>query len=164
MPKDLIRVDLDFVFPDFTAQVLDMLAACRARGHDFYWISAYRSWGDQHQLRKLYLAGKGGRAAPAGDSAHQYGIAGDFAHDSDLTKKGLQPDWIASNYDVLGEEAAKVGLAWGKTYNDRPHVQWPGYVSAKELAPLKLVWTRSADGKPGWQLRSLKEVWSHIRK
>lgn len=162
MPKDLIRCDLTYVMPEFTEKCLDMLAACRARGFDYYWISSFRSWGEQHQLRQNFLLGKGGRAAPAGDSAHNYGLAADFAHDLDPKKKGLQPNWIPANYAVLGEEAERLGLIWGKSFGDLPHVQWPGYVNAKQLLPLKTIWTQTSDGKPGWQMRNLQAVWKVV--
>jgi peptidoglycan L-alanyl-D-glutamate endopeptidase CwlK len=47
-------------------------------------------------------------------------------------------DWAGPHYDCLGEVMQARGLVWGGSWNtlDRPHVQWPGYVTAKELAPL----------------------------
>lgn len=38
-------------------------------------VSTVRSSEKQRQLHRLYLSGKGGRAAPPGRSAHEYGLA-----------------------------------------------------------------------------------------
>ncbi len=114
----------------------------------------FRSFDEQ---RKLYLAWKaktGGRAAPPGSSSHQYGLA------IDAYRKGNSGGalWLPKLYDILGAEAAKLGLHWGAAYGDRPHISWPGYVSAKDLEPLKTVWTGSA----GTDLARLKAVWQYV--
>lgn len=159
MPSDLIkRVNLDLIYPPFLHRCLAVLAACRARGHDFYWISGTRLYDEQDKLRKLYLAGKGGKAARPGLSAHQYGLAGDFTLDKDLKTPGLQPDWNAKHYAILGEEAAKAGLLWGARYSDSPHLNYPGYESASQLAPLRKLWLAT----PGVPFTRLKKVWKAI--
>lgn len=160
MPADLVkRIDLDKIYPPFLERALTLLARCRKRGADYVAIFGYRSYAEQAQLHANYLAGKGGRAAPPGASAHNYGLAIDFARDADASAPGLQPDWSDAAYRILGEEAAKLGLHWGAGYGDRPHISWPGYVSASDLAPLRLVWERSR----GTDAERLAEVWRHIR-
>lgn len=159
MPADLVkRVNLDLIYNPFLQRVLEALAQCRARGADYVAVLGTRSYGEQHALRGAYLAGKGGRAAPAGQSQHQFGLAIDFCRDSDLTKKGLQPSWKAADYRVLGEECTKQGLHWGNTYNDSPHIGIAGWVSAKDLAPLDRLY-RQTDGD---QLTKLRAVWDYI--
>lgn len=159
MPTELVkRVNLDLIYPPLLEDVLEVLAACRKRGADYYAIFGYRSWAEQHQLRQRYLNGTGGRAAPAGYSAHNYGLAFDFARDGDPAKAGLQPVWNAKDYDVLGDEAQKRGLVWGASFNDRPHVQIAKYVSGGQLEPLRKVWNATA----GDQAAKLRAVWAYV--
>lgn len=143
MPVDLLRISLDQLYLPFVEKVLNVMAACRARGADYFAISGYRD--DAEQL-KLWRQGRFEPGpivtyAMPGQSAHNFGLAVDFVRDGVLDRRGLQPDWRPESYDVLGEEAERAGLAWGGSWRkpDRPHVQWPGYVTAKELAPLKVI-------------------------
>lgn len=137
MPAELVqRIDLDLIYPPFLERVLDGLAACRARGFDYFATRGFASWAKQHQLYMAFLNGTGGRAAPAGSSSHNYGLALDFTFDADRKKPGLQPSWKEREYDVLGEEMQKLGLHWGANYNDRPHVSWPTHVNGKQLRGL----------------------------
>jgi peptidoglycan LD-endopeptidase CwlK len=142
MPLDLVaRLDLDQLHLPFLQRVLELLARCRERGADYFAISGYRSPEEQ---ARLYFQGRTlpgpivTRAKPY-DSPHQYGIAVDLCRDGVLSRRGLQPDWRPASYDVLGEEAQKLGLEWGGTwkFKDRPHVQLPGYVTPAQLRPLK---------------------------
>lgn len=144
MPSDLIkRVNADLIYPNLFERVLHGLAACRARGADYFAIYGHRSWAEQHQLHMRYLNGTGGRAAPAGLSAHNYGLALDFARDKDLGLKGLQPSWDPKDYEILGEEMTRLGLHWGVAYKDRPHIGWPGYVNGVDLRPLMAIATKA---------------------
>ena len=142
MPIDLVgRINLDQLYLPFLTKVLEVLAACRDRGADYYAISGYRSPGEQ---AALYFQG---RTAPGlvvtnakpYESSHNFGLAIDVCRDGLIDRRGLQPDYRPASYGVLGEEAAKVGLVWGGTWKkpDRPHVQWPGFVTAGELAALR---------------------------
>ena len=97
---------------------------------------------------------KGGRAAPAGLSAHQYGLAVDLVADVHEDEPGLQPDWRGPEYDVLGEEVKRVGLAWGGSFGDSPHVQWPGYVNAAQLLPLR------SHVKVHGEAKGLPQIWA----
>jgi peptidoglycan L-alanyl-D-glutamate endopeptidase CwlK len=140
VPLDLVRrIDIDQLYLPFVEQVLEVVAACRARGADYFAVSGYRS--DEEQAR-LYNQG---RTTPGpvvtqarpGQSAHNFGLAVDFVRDGYLDRAGLQPDWRPESYDVLGEEALRRGLAWGGSWAkpDRPHVQWP--VSSEGLVELR---------------------------
>ena len=59
MPRHLIRVDLDLIYPPFLERMLDVLARCDARGSPMWWTSGTRFWAEQHQLRAAYLANGG---------------------------------------------------------------------------------------------------------
>ncbi len=158
MPADLFRIDLDLIYPPFLIKALEVISSCRARGEQYYVTSGLRWFDEQARLRVLYLAGKGGKAAPAGLSAHNYGLAFDATHDSDLDMPGLQPDWQLPHYAALGEEAGRAGLSWGNAFNDSPHVGDPRFVSGAEIAPLCKIYTL-AIGQP---LDKLHAVWRHI--
>ncbi|MCP3103837.1 M15 family metallopeptidase [Myxococcus sp. K15C18031901] len=145
------RVDLDRVYLPFVVVSLDVIARCMARGARYVATYGFRSLEEQGELRRLYLAGKGGKASAAGLSAHNYGLAFDFVCDGDA-RPGVQPDWRLPAYRVLGEEATKGGLVWGGRFGDAPHVQWPGYVSALQLTPLR---TRV-------ERESLASVWAQL--
>ena len=117
MPKDLVRVDLDVLYPPFLEKELALLAACRALGADYYLVSAYRSAREQEVK---YAQGRFGNSgtiitkARGGYSCHNYGIAGDHAYDKDLDHKGLQPEWSDQKaYEVLKSEGKKLGLQVG---------------------------------------------------
>ena len=161
MPTELVRrVNLDLLFPPFVEKLLAALAACQTRGQDYYAISGFRPWDEQARLWAKFQAG-GPRAAPAGLSAHNYGLAVDLAPDGDPNKAGLQPDWSDAKYTILGEEAQKAGLVWGASFNDKPHVQWPGFVSGVELGALKTVWTKNWAGDKNW-LPPLRACWAVV--
>lgn len=161
VPRDLIRCDLDLVYPPLVRLGLTVLSRCLDRGARYYWASGFRSWGDQHQLRLRYLNG-GARAAPAGLSAHNYGLAADFTFDWDPVRPGLQPRWGDGDYDILGEEAERVGLVWGKSFGDRPHLNWPKFVSGKELSALRGVWKTSVEILPLMTLKT--DIWPIVQK
>jgi len=155
------RVDLDRVYLPFVAVALEVVARCEARGASYVATFGFRSVEEQAELRRFFLAGKGGKAAPAGLSAHCYGLAFDFVRDGDA-KPGVQPDWRLPAYRVLGEETVKAGLVWGGSFGDAPHIQWPGYVSGPQLAALRelsaaegmaAVWARldTEHSSPRWR-------------
>ncbi len=185
MPVELISksVDLDLIYPGFVEPMLDVLARCKARGVNYYWTSGTRFIDEQRVLRARYLrrvyiqnlapafltpalkaelAGLlklgAGRAAAAGYSGHQFGFAGDFTHDSDLAKAGLQPDWVAENYVVLREEIERAGgLASGWGYGDKPHANLKGTTTGDELAVYRRIW-RITEGD---DRARLKACWAH---
>jgi peptidoglycan L-alanyl-D-glutamate endopeptidase CwlK len=145
--------------PEFLELLLEAKARARKRGADYHTLEGFRSYGRSHFLYGQYLAGKGGRAAPAGKSSHNFGLASDECLDADLDKTGLQPSWKEESYEILGEEVTRLGLHWGAGYGDRPHVSWPGFVTAKELEPLDKMW-RSLDGT---QAQRLHEIWTYVK-
>jgi peptidoglycan LD-endopeptidase CwlK len=156
MPADLVkRLDLDLLFPDFLERLLALLADCRARGADFFAISGHRAYAEQDDL---YAQGrtKPGRKvtdARGGESAHNFGLAADLCRDGDLTRAGLQPDWREESYAILGILAPQHGLVWGGHWRkpDRPHVNFPGYVTATQLELVRRVY-ESEGLKQSWRL------------
>lgn len=159
MPADLFqRMDLDLVYPPFRAKAFDVAAACRARGSDYWATFGFRTIAQSDAMYVLYKAGKGPKAAPGGKSAHNFGLAFDFTLDGEPLIPGLQPVWHSLDYNMLGEEARKAGLAWGGGFGDPPHVGWPGYVSGAQLTPLLAAWEASS----GTVLDRLKAVWQVI--
>lgn len=143
-PIDLLhRVSIEQLWFPFADRILTLITACRARGTDYYAVSGYRTDAEQMALWTQGRTKPGPIVtdAKAGESAHNYGIAVDFCRDGFIERKGLQPDYHNESYDILGEEASKLGLVWGGNWKkkDRPHVQWPGYLTAKDLEPLKAI-------------------------
>ena len=163
MPADLLkRINLDLLYAPFLEKVFQLLANCQLAGKTYYGYSGYRTFAEQFQLHQSYLNGTGGRAAPAGLSAHQYGLAIDFAFDKDPAP-GLQSGWDRKDYECLGAEAKKLGLVWGGDFNDWVHVQWPGYVDAFELDPLRKEWARVNMGPSDVQKKAaLVGIWNFI--
>lgn len=155
----LARVDTSLLYPPFLELLKRVLAECRQEGADYWAICGTRTPTEQ---AALYFQG---RTAPGPivtnaqpwHSAHQYGIAVDLCRDANLDRAGLQPSWKREDYALLGRVCARRGLTWGGTFKfyDAPHVQWPGYVSARELAPLKAVATQSPGSPPEY----LRRVW-----
>jgi peptidoglycan LD-endopeptidase CwlK len=161
MPSDLVkRIDLDLLYLPFLEKLLNVLARCRARGQSYYATRGTATWPEQAKLRELFLSGQGGKAAPAGYSAHNFGLAVDLCADSDPEAHGLQPSWDAKAYKTLGEEAQAAGLVWGASFNDSPHVQWPGYVSGADMAILRKIYL---DTPPKLsQEQRLRAVWQYL--
>lgn len=158
MPADLIKsgVNLDLLEPNFRDSVFALLAACRARGKNYLVLEGYRSWGRSHQLYAKYLQG-GPRAAPAGYSAHNYGLAVDCALIINPSPKRVV-SFADKDFDVLVEEALRLGLAAGLK-NDRGHVGLKGYESAQQLEKLKRTWNGVQSARTEDRL---KAVWATL--
>ena len=158
------RIDLDLIEPEFRLKVLDLVAACLARGYSYHATRGYDTYGAQMALWAKGRTTSGPRVtnAKGGQSAHNFGIAIDFVLDKDQATKGVQPDWSAEAYNVLIEEAQKLGLHSGVLYNDRPHISLPGYVTATDLLPLHLAWEKSADTGID-TLARLTETWKALK-
>jgi peptidoglycan L-alanyl-D-glutamate endopeptidase CwlK len=138
--KRLTRDALNFQYEPFRHLAFEVIARCEARGAWYYAIRGFSTFAEQQALHQNYVNGRGGKAAPAGYSAHNYGLAFDFCRDSDLGAAGLQPDWTQPAYTILGEETQNAGLVWGKSFGDAPHIQWPGFVGAGQLEQLRSLW------------------------
>jgi peptidoglycan L-alanyl-D-glutamate endopeptidase CwlK len=135
------RINLDQLYLPFLMKLLDVIAACNVRGAHYTATCGYRSFGEQLALwaQGRTRAGRRVTNAGPGESAHNFGLAVDLVR----MQPANTPDWQPTDYAVLGEEAERAGLVWGggfKGLKDCPHVQWPGYVTAAELAPLKSIY------------------------
>lgn len=124
----LERINLAILYPPFTSKIQALHKACAARQASYWAISGMRTVAEQDALfaQGRTAPGKVVTNARGGQSYHNFGIAVDFCLDKDTERKGLQPDWDAQAYTVLGEEAVKLGLEWGgnfRSLKDYPHVQ-----------------------------------------
>ena len=161
----LCRIDPDLIYPPFLAKARAMMAELQADGKEFWAISGFRTAGEQMKLwtQGRTRPGKIVTNAKALESAHNFGIALDFVRDGFIDRAGLQPDWRADSYEPLGPAAKAQGLVWGGTWNgfpDRPHVQWPGYVTARDMKPLADIW----GGKQTLtcEVDRLRKVWEYL--
>lgn len=159
----LHRVDWSLIYPPFRKRIFELAVRCRAKGKDYWATEGFR---DEKRQQSLYNQGRETPGpvvtnARPWQSLHNYGLAVDFALDSDTTKRGLQPDWRLEEYRLLADEAKALGLEPGfywTSFREGPHVQWPigdKDVSIRELhawhkaGGLEEVWTR-LDSKGPW--------------
>lgn len=159
MPADsFTRINLDLIYPPFLEKILDVIAACRDRGAFYVATHGFRTYGEQMELWSQGRTKPGNIVtnAKGGQSAHNFGLAIDFVRDA---RRGLGSyGWLKGDYDILAEEAEKAGLHSGKAYRDWPHVAWPGYVSARNLAELDKAFKATA----GDSLTKLKAAWGRL--
>lgn len=162
MPRELFNrgIDLDLLYPPFLERLLILKDLCTKRGSRYLCTFGFRTVEESDEMYKRFLAG-GPRAAPGGYSSHNFGLASDEAL---IIKESPNRvvTWGSKDkpaFNVLGEEAQKLGLHWGKNYSDEPHISWPGFVNGKELAPLRAIWALN-QGLP--TLQRLQQVWSYV--
>ena len=152
----LSRIDLEKLYPPFLEKVRVMLAALESSGASYFAVSGFRSYPEQEVLYNHGRKTPGAivTQAHAGESPHNFGLAVDFTRDGYLDRAGLQPDFRPERYSELGLAAATHGLEWGGKWRwpDRPHIQWPGFVTSWQLEPL-----RQAYEKAG-----LAAVWTYL--
>jgi hypothetical protein len=172
MPLELFkRLDLDFLYPPLLEKLLAAVADCAAGGREYVATLGYRTWAQQDALYARGRTAPGVRVtnAKAGESAHNYGLAVDFFAALPREAGGpLAPDWSPAAYDALGAAAKRQGLLWGGDWTvlpDRPHVQWPGYATAGDMAPLLAAFTSPLLPQLGDSTRdALQRVWALIDK
>lgn len=135
MPADLLtRINLDALYLPFAAQIMELVAACRARGADYFAIQGYRT--PEEQL-KLWQQGRSPNGAVIEPKkvvtklkfgAHNLSIACDFCRDANTQQPKLQPSYKHEDYRILAEEAERLKLESGFRWTgfvDPPHVQLP---------------------------------------
>ncbi len=156
MPSNQFKatVNLDYLNPTFLQRVLDLLVEAKLSGSIFKVYSGYRSMDEQRVLYQLHVQG-GPLAAPAGLSAHNYGLAVDMA----LLKPDGTVSWLDADLAPLAELCAKHQLDWGGHFGDKPHVGMLSYVTGPQLLPLKAIYNLAQ----GDELTKLKEVWQNVR-
>lgn len=138
----LSRIDTALLYPPFLAKLQGLLDEAMAKHQAAYWvISGFRSYTEQRELFAQGRTAPGPKVtnARAGESSHNFGIAGDVCRDGFIDRRGLQPDWRNESYELLRELAPKHGLYWGGLFfdPDRPHLQLPGYINREQLEPLR---------------------------
>lgn len=156
---NLSRLDTALLYPAFLDRLSAALSACNDAGADYVATLGFRTWSEQ---ARIYFQGRTTPGpivthAPPGFSSHNYGLAVDVCRMFD----GNVVSWDPQDYELLGEEAEKVGLVWGGRWTnpDRPHVQWPGYVTEAELMPLKHLWQLATAKTEAEQLAT---VWCEV--
>lgn len=142
MPADLFaRLDLDKLYFPFLERIFDVVAECRAKGTEYFATRGFATYGQQMSLwqQGRLTPGKRVTNARGGESPHNFGLAIDFCPDLNPATEKLDPDWRPESFLLLGDVAKRHGLVWGGDFPavDRPHVQWPGFVNAKELQPIR---------------------------
>lgn len=125
---------LDDLRPEIRPQVDAFLAACEAAGLDVLVTCTLRSNDEQ---AALYAKGRTvapiGRRwvvtdAPAGKSAHNYGLAIDI-----VPMIGGKPDWQGADpvWQQVGKLGVAAGLEWAGTpgfpFPEEPHMQHPNW-------------------------------------
>jgi peptidoglycan L-alanyl-D-glutamate endopeptidase CwlK len=122
---------IDSLEPDFKAIVKDILdQVSRATGLHWIVISARRTMAEQAALYNQGRTTKGQivTKAPAGSSAHNFGLGCDCAP---LAKNNDSEIWWnapSSYWDVYGAYCKEAGMTWGGTFKsitDNPHVEHP---------------------------------------
>jgi peptidoglycan L-alanyl-D-glutamate endopeptidase CwlK len=128
----LSRIKAEDLYPPFLAKIVETLQQLLDEGLSFWSTTGLRTVEEQDAI---YLIGRRGiegehikTTEKGGQSAHQYGIAADFAYDLDPDRPGLQPSWDVPHLTVLGNKAVENGLESGMfwtTLKDGPHLQMP---------------------------------------
>lgn len=138
---ELAHIDTTKLYPPFLARLADMLRLL-AMAHLEFKATAGNGTRTYQEQRILFDQGRitpGPKVTNArgGQSAHNFGLAVDFARDVD-PRPGLQPDWEPRLYEPLGRACDMVGLLWGGSWlkPDGGHVQWPGFTSPQHFEPL----------------------------
>lgn len=80
--------------------------------------SGYRPYDEQAALYAAYLEG-GPRAAPPGQSWHQYGLAYDL-----VPIENGQANWSSANWAIIDEGARQLGLTPGSSFDDTGHYEY----------------------------------------
>jgi peptidoglycan L-alanyl-D-glutamate endopeptidase CwlK len=153
VPAELFkRVNLDYLYAPFLERLLVAIDDCKTAGHLYTATLGYRTYAVQDAL---YAEGRNAPGAivtnaRGGESAHNFGLAVDF----------YAGDWDPASYDLLGTMVKLRGLVWGGDWRkpDRPHVQWPSYVTATELTSLR----KAYEATHGDDLTKLRAAWRII--
>ncbi len=128
--------------PDFAEAAVKALTAAVQLGLRPRVHQAYRTPEDSARKHKLWKQGKGGRAADAWRSCHNYGLAMDvWLYDS----KGRYIDnhvkgWY-KQYKQLASATTPEDLVWGEPFDDADHFEyhpnWESGVKGSQLLKIK---------------------------
>ncbi len=130
-PKTLAK--LNEASPRFRPMMLAILTDLDAAGIGYFVGDVYRSPDKSNALYADFLAG-GPRAAPGGNSAHNYGEGCDV----NLTENGkVIGDIKHPSYQKYGAMVRRHGAVWGGDYHgdkDGPHFEHPKWRDLKTTA------------------------------
>lgn len=121
---------LDGLTPDCRAKATAFLRACRNSGLEVALTSGLRTMAEQHAL---YLQIPKVTNADAGESAHNYGAAFDFAF---VVNGSLSWDESLPWADA-GAIGKNLGLVWGgdfHSFKDKPHFELENWRSLTPIA------------------------------
>lgn len=160
MPRELYHrdIDLDLAYPRFLERLMEAKAKAKERGASYLTTELHRSMERSRVLHLNYVKNGGPRAAPPGKSGHNFGINSDEARIITPSPNRVIR-WNHEDYTILYEELVKVNLLNGSNYNDWPHVDFPGFVTGDQLAPLLKIWEENPDLPT---LDRLREVWKYL--
>lgn len=160
MPRELFHrdVNLDLGYPRFVERLLEAKAKAKERGASYLTTELHRTMERSRVLHINYKKNGGPRAAPPGASGHNFGICSDEALIVRPSPNRVIR-WNHEDYTILYEELEKVKLLNGSGYNDWPHVDFPGFVTAEQLQPLLKIWEANPELPT---LPRLQEVWKYL--
>ena len=116
--------------------------AAAAAGHDLQIESGFRTYEEQRALRAKYLAGTGNKAAEAGRSNHQNGIA------LDLNTKGFDTAiyaWMKQHAPSYGYIRTVDKEHWHWEYHPPRPPRWPRQASSSGPASTREALERPPD-------------------
>jgi peptidoglycan L-alanyl-D-glutamate endopeptidase CwlK len=124
------RIRTDHLYQPFCERLNALITACEARSCIYVATSGLRTYEEQEALYERGRTLPGGIVTKArgGQSPHQFYCAVDFCKHAGSTYTGkLIPDYRNSQYEVLAQEAERLGLESGLRwkFKDSPHIQLP---------------------------------------
>lgn len=128
-----------------------LLIKCAQKGITMLIYSGFRTFEQQNELYKKYLAG-GNLAARAGYSYHNYRLAFDA-----VPIVNCLPDWNSPKWNEIGKIASDVGLVWGGSFNDRVHFQNSKNVNLADLRSKNSGWKKYIDQEQAMIKGSIKD-------
>lgn len=153
----LARCDMTLLIPELVHAFVDLATQLQQRNGVVYRAyMGYRTPQEQATLRANWLAGKGGKAAPAWESAHQWGLA------VDVQPYNPGPTWDDGAYLPLWQALATHPiLRSGSEFGDGPHIELrnpAGAWSAGRLAMLPRVGASDLVGRAWPVVRSICQL------
>ena len=136
----LSRIKADLLYPPFLERIVTTLEALLEEGYQFWGTTGLRTVDEQNAIYQIGRRGIEGEhvktTEKGGWSAHQYGIAIDFAYNTKPDQPGLHPSWDVPHLKLLADKAVENGLESGllwATMPDGPHIQFP--IRARKISP-----------------------------
>lgn len=130
MPLYWRKIESRLLMPEFVQDLSDVIGPDES---DWYVTTGFRSIEESDRLFDLYKNHNGPKAAPGGQSAHNFGLAVDFALDGDTATPRLQPEWNERHpawIRLRGLIDASPRLHGGWWFGDGDHIektQWKSF-------------------------------------